>query len=227
MEQDTQTSKLFDGFDLKEGATISELQKAYIEKTSQIKFQRVILNETKLKEDFLSYHDSYLRLLKHYASLSPSINLGFRYPEYTWKFMFNQGLYSLLKDNLILAGERFQEAYKLNANQPLLLIYLGIILSWRKNYYAAEKYLSTAIKLDTANDDAWFYLGENFFRAGALTKAIETLERAKRINPNRTEIAFKIKEIRENAEVRRKKTRKESTWKRLIHAVADVLRTKK
>ena len=99
------------------------------------------------------------------------------------KFFYNQGVYALCKDNYLLAGEKFHEAYKLNKRNIYLLIYLGIILTVRKNYYAAEKYFSDAIKRDPNYDDAWFYAAENYFKAGNFEQAFEYLREDQETEP--------------------------------------------
>ncbi len=182
---------------LGEDLSFTEIRTAYLEKTSQRKFQQVILSDEHLEKDFVKYYKAYITLLKHYSD-SETADDSSDYPQDNiGKFHFNQGLYYLINQNYMKAMEKFGHAYKINKKDVLVLLYMGILLLKRKNYYAAEKYFLDAIKIDEENDEAWFYLGENYLKAEEYKKALKIFETARDLNPARDEIAFKIKEIKE------------------------------
>jgi len=184
-------------FSLKEDASIDAVRSAYFEKMDQKEFKIIILSDQELEKEFLKYHESYLILLNHYSAIGNEKHFTEYSSDLTFKFIFNQGIYFLIKRKYLKAGEKLDDAFKMNNKNVLLLIYLGILLKKRKNYYAAEKYFLNAIKIDKSNDDAYFYLGENYYRAGKLEKAITMFETSKNLNPSNTKIAFKIKEIKD------------------------------
>lgn len=184
-------------FNLKEDIKIEEVRNAYFEKTDQKQFKRIILSDQHLESEFLKYHGSYLILLKHYSKIGDEKYFSNYSSDLIFKFFFNQGIYYLINRQYIKASEKLEDAYKINNKDALLLIYIGILLMKRKNYYAAEKYFLNAITIDKDNDDAFFYLGENYYRAGKLKKAINMFETSKNLNPLKTATAFKIKEIEE------------------------------
>lgn len=212
----------FDLFNLSPDVPFTEIRNAYLEKTFQNKFQRVIVDQDSIKEEFVKYHEAYIRILKYFSTSENRIDPSIHTPDQIFKILFNQGVYALCKDNYILAGEKFNDASKIKSDHKLLMIYLGIILTKRKNYYAAEKYFTDAIKIDPNNDDAWFYAGENYQRAGRYANAITYYEKAKSLNPSRQEIAFSLKECRK--ELARKPEKKEkppNLLKRLIQYIRD------
>lgn len=180
---------------LKEDTSLADVRAAYLTKTTQASFQSVILGDEHLEKKFTAYYKSYITLLKHHSeSESTGLNL---YPQdQIVKFHFNQGLYSIISRDYIKAMEKFQEAHQLDKKDVLVLIYMGILLMKLKNYYAAEKYFQEAVDIDPQSDDGWFYLGENYLKAGEFRKALIMFESAKRLNPDRREIASKTNEIR-------------------------------
>lgn len=181
---------------LKEDAALADIRASYLAKTTQGRFQSVILGDEHLEKDFNRYYKSYITLLKHYSE-SESTDLNFYPPDQIVKFHFNQGLYYIINQNYIKAMEKFQEAYRLNKKDVLVLLYMGILMMKRKNYYAAEKYFQEAVDIDPMSDDGWFYLGENYLKAGEFRKALIMFESSKRLNPDRKEIAFRLREIRD------------------------------
>jgi len=215
MESTEYLEELLRLFNLGKGAALPEILEKYLEKTLQIKFQRIITNQDILKEEFMRFHEAFLKILKIYQAADKKLEMGSFSSDQLAKFFYNQGVYALCKDNYLLAGEKLHEAYKLNKRNIYLLIYMGIILMVRKNYYAAEKYLSDAIKRDPNYDDAWFYAAENYFKAGNFVKAIEFYEKTRKINPSYNNITFRIKECRE-AILKKTKTGKRDTLLRKI-----------
>jgi tetratricopeptide (TPR) repeat protein len=184
-------------FDLNKDASVEDVWDEYLDKTSDTKFQQWVLTDEQLRNEFIRYHKAFVTLLKHY---SESGSEGDFYPqdeEELFQFFMNQGIYYFITQNYIKAGEKFQAAYRIDKTQPLLLIYLGVLLLKRRDFYAAEKYFKDAIEIDKEFDDAWFYLGENYFKAGELKKALDMYEQAKRLNPDRTRVGERVKEIRQ------------------------------
>lgn len=180
---------------LKEGASAAEIQDAYLRLTTQEKFQKVILGDEFLEKEFKKYHEAYATLLKKLAEADADMSY---YPaEKMARFLFNSGLYHLIVHNYIKAGEKLEAAYKINRKGTLILIYLGILLVKRKNYYAAEKYFLEAVKIDPDNEDVWFYLAENYFKAGNFKKAQLMYEKAKTINPGKKGLALRVMEVKE------------------------------
>ena len=148
-------------FNLGKGASISGVLEKYLEKTLQIKFQRIVIAQDILKEEFVRFHETFLRIMKIYQGADKKVEMSMFSPDQLGKFFFNQGVYALCKDNYLQASEKFQEAYKVNKRNVFLLIYMGIILTMRKNFYAAEKYFTEATTRDPNYDEAWFYAAEN------------------------------------------------------------------
>ena len=65
----------------------------------------------------------------------------------------------------------------------------------RKSYYAAEKYFNDAIKIDKNNGDAWFYLAENYLKAGNFKKSLDAYKTARVLTSRTYEIRDRIKEL--------------------------------
>jgi tetratricopeptide (TPR) repeat protein len=216
MESPEYLEDLLNLFNLGKGALLPEIVEKYFEKTLQIKFQRIIIAEDSLKEEFLRYHEAFVKILKIYQTADHKLGMNLFSSDQLWKFFFNQGVYALCKDNYLQAGEKFLETYKINKQNVFLLIYLGIILTVRKNYYAAEKYFSDAIKRDPDNNDVWFYAAENYFKAGSYKKAIEYFEKAKKLNPANIEIAFRLKDCHEAMQKKINKVEKDTLLRRLV-----------
>ncbi len=181
-------------FNLKENASISDMRAAYLERTSQKKFQKIFFGDEQIEKEFLRYYEAYMLYLKNVDE--DNVDLSTYSSDKVFKFIFNQGLYHMIRQQYMKAFEKFQEAFKLNSENGTLLLYLSIILIKRKNYYAAEKYLLKAAELDKNNDDAWFYLGEIYLQTGNLNKALRMFETCKILNPLRSEVAAKLKEIK-------------------------------
>ncbi len=203
---------------LKEGATLTEVRAEYLDKTSQYKFQHVLdVDDEALQKEFSRLYKAYVNLVKHYSQTGSDEDsyMDFYPPDQVFQFHFNQGVYYFINQKYLQAGERFQEAFKINNKDLTLLLYLGALLLKRKSYYAAEKYFKDVVKIDPNNDDGWYYLGESYFRAGELRKATSMYETAKALNPQRSEIAFRLKEIREQMPRPQAPAKKESFLSRI------------
>jgi tetratricopeptide (TPR) repeat protein len=203
---------------LKEGATMSEIRAQYLDKTSQGKFHCVIIEDEHIRNEFVRYHEAYVTLGKYHAETGSSLDsdLSFYPMDQVFQLHLNQGIYYALRQNYIKASEKFQDAYKINNQDTTVLLYMGFLLIKRKNYYAAEKYLKTAVKIDQNCDNAWFFLGECYHKAGELRKALSMYETAKILNPGRSEIAVRMKEIREKTGGKAGKAKKDSFLARII-----------
>lgn len=219
MESTEYLEELLHLFGLGKGASMPEVVEKYLERTLQIKFQRIIITQDILKEEFVRLHEAFLKVTRLYQAADQNVQMGMFTRDQLGKFYFNQGVYALCKENYLQAGERFQEAYKINKHNVFLLIYLGIILTMRKNYYAAEKYFSEATKRDPNYDEAWFYSAENFFRAGNFAAALDNYEKAKKLNPAYNEINLRIKETHQALIAKYRKGKKESLLRRVIQYV--------
>jgi tetratricopeptide (TPR) repeat protein len=216
MENTEYLEGLLRQFNLGKGAAISEILEKYLDKTLQIKFQRIIIGQEILKEEFVQLHETFLRLLKLYQAADKKVEMSMFSQDQLGKFFFNQGVYAICKDNYLQAGEKFQEAYKINKRNVFLLLYMGIILTVRKNFYAAEKYFSEATKRDPNYDDAWFYAAENYFKAGNFIGALEYYENTKKLNPAYNNINARIKETREAIILKRRGGKKDSLLRRIV-----------
>lgn len=221
MESTEYVEELLRLFNLGKGAPIAAVLEKYLEKTLEIKFQRIIVNQGILKEEFMRYHETFLKLLKIYQAGDKKLEMSLFSSDQLAKFFYNQGVYALCKDNYLLAGEKLHEAYKFNKRNIYLLIYLGIILTVRKNFYAAEKYFSDAIQRDANYDDAWFYAAENLFKAGNFRKALEYYEKTKKLNPAYNEINFRIKEAKEAIIKKQRAGKKDSLLRKIVNYFRD------
>lgn len=180
-------------FNLKDDSSLGQIREVYLDFTSQNKFQKVFLGDEQLEKEFIKYYESYMLFLKYQPSAtSEAVQLP---AETVFKLILNQGIYCLINQQYIKASDKLQEAYKLNQKHVMLLIYMGILLLKRKNFYAAEKYLLEATTLDRNCYDAWYYLGETYQQTGKVDKALKMFETAKVLNPLRQEVAYRKKEI--------------------------------
>jgi len=200
---------------LREEASVTEIRAAYLTKTTHRNFQEVILADEHLEKEFVKYYKSYITLLKHYSE-SESEDLSYYPPDQIVKFHFNQGLYYLINQDYMKAMEKFQIAHNIDKKDVLVLLYMGILLIKRKNYYAAEKYLLDAIKIDKENFDAWYYLGETYLKAEELRKALNMFDTARNLNPSRKEVSFKVRELKAKLAARTPAAKKPSFLTRLF-----------
>jgi tetratricopeptide (TPR) repeat protein len=219
MESSEYLEELLRQFNLGKGAAIPQIVEKYLEKTLQIKFQRIIITQDILKEEFVRLHEAFLKITKLYQAADMKVEMSMFSQDQLGKFFFNQGVYALCKDNYLQASEKFQEAYKINKRNVFLLIYMGIILTMRKNYYAAEKYFSEATQRDPNYDDGWFYSAENLFKAGNFTAAYECYDKTRQLNPAYNEINLRLKETKEAIIRKRRGGKKDSLLRRLVKYV--------
>lgn len=219
MENTEYLEELLRQLNLGKGASIAEVLERYLERSLQIKFQRVLIAQDILKEEFVRLHESFLKILKIYQASDQKLDMGMFTPDQLGKYFFNQGVYAMCKDNFLQAGEKFQEAYKINKRNVFLLLYMGIILMVRKNHYAAEKYFGEATKRDPNYDDAWFYSAENYFKAGNFNLAWECYEKTRKLNPAYNDINQRLKETKEAILRKRRGNKKDSLLRRLVQYV--------
>lgn len=221
MENTEYVEELLRQFNLGRGAPITEIIEKYLEKSLQIKFQRIVSSQDLLKEEFVRLHETFLKVMKIYQAADPRLQMGVFTPDQLGKFYFNQGVYAMCKENYFQASEKFQEAYKVNKRNVYLLVYMGIILTMRKNYYAAEKYFSEAVKRDPNYDEAWFYSAENYFRAGNFNAAWEHYDKTRQLNPAFNEINLRLKETKEAILRKRRGGKKDSLLRRLVKYIRE------
>lgn len=205
-------------FDLRTGASPADIRAQYLAKTAQNKFLREILLDERLQREFTEYYKAYVTLVKHHQESGGDANADYypQDPEEMFQYYLNQGIYYFINQNYIKAGEKFQEAFKLNNKHVLLLNYLGVLLLKRKSYYAAEKYFKNAVTLDKDCEDTWFYLGESYFKAGELKKALAAYETSQKLNPARSETAYRIKEIKETMRSKFRRGKKPSLFAKVF-----------
>lgn len=197
MEMNEAVKAAYVDLNVKEGVSLVEIRAEYLNKTAHPKFMKILGTDENLQKEFLRYYKAYVTLLRSFdeAELNEDIH---HYPaNQLFQFHFNQGVYFFITQNYLKAGDKFQAAYAIDNQNSLLRIYLGVLLLKRKNYYAAEKYFKGVLETEKNNDEAWFWLGESYFKAGEFRKALNMYETSKNLNPSRKELAPRIKTIRE------------------------------
>ena len=226
MEMNESVKAALIALDLREGATMNEVRAQYVEKTSANRFAWIFINDERLKKEFLKYHTAYLTLVRFYMENEGSAQFNILdYPrDQVLRIHINQGVYHMINQKYLNAGEKFQEAYAVDNKNVTVLLYLGYLLLKRKSYVAAEKYFKDITNIEKDFDDAWYYLGECYFKAGELKKALPMYNTAKLLNPQRSEIAFRIKEINEKLGLMpngrgNSKTRKSSSLSNLLKRI--------
>jgi len=165
-------------------ASTAEIRNAYIKITSNKKFSRILLEEPANRSEFISIYQAYVTLMRHRSEVDSLKNLELYPQDQIFQVLFNQGIYLVLTQQWMKAGEKLQEAFILNKNNSLLHTYLGIILLKRKNEYAAEKYFMKAIDINPKNADAWLYLGDVYLQSGNLKKAKSMYQSALDLSDN-------------------------------------------
>ncbi len=184
-----------------------KVKQVYLMKTRENNFRKVIAGNKLLMQDFSRLHSNYYKLMQSLKDHPDYADLNFENSEELFIFFFNQGVYALINGDYLQANENLQRAYNLNKNDPLLLVYLGLLLMLRENYQIAERFFEDALKIDPENEDALYYAGENFRRAKLFFKTIEYWEKLTSKGYSGYEVSFKIKEIKHQLELeeRRKK----------------------
>ncbi len=213
MENNNETIRSFAKLGIKPNSTITEIRAAYLEKTSQKQFSKVFVTNEEIVNEFKRFHAAYVSIMRNYSETDDISDLSIYPPDQVFKLILNQGIYFMINHNYLKAGEKFQEAYSLNKKNEEVIVYLGILLLKRKNYYAAEKYFLEAIKINRDNDDTWVYLGDTYLKAEKKSKALTMFETAKRLNPQRSDIAEKIGLIITN----KTENKQDSFLKRIIN----------
>jgi len=219
MESVSQLEVLLYLFNLERNASAPDILEKYLEKTLQIKFQRILVSQDPLQEEFLRYHEAFVKILKILQAQDKRLEMSLFSTDQLGKFFFNQGVYAFCKDDFMLAGEKFQEAYKINKHNIFLLIYLGIILTIRKNHYAAEKYFSEAMQRDPNNADVWFYAAENYLKAGRYNNAITYFEKAKKLDPTNFEIALRLRDCMKGLVKNQDANKEDTLFKKIVRYV--------
>ena len=189
---------------LKQNADIASVRETYLQLSTQTKFQKVILSDERLEKEFAKYHEAYVSLLHQYEDEGLGRDDTYYPPERIATFLFNSGVYHLIKENYLKAGEKLQQAYNTNNKNILTNIYLGILLMMRKRYFPAEKYFLAALQIDPGNEDACFYAAGNYTRAGKSKNALDMYLRVKKINPLREDIDAKIRETAKKSGIKLK-----------------------
>lgn len=178
-------------------ASINEIRNAYIKITSNKKFKRVLLEEPEIRNEFMSIYQAYVTLMRHRSEVDSMKKLELYPQDQVFQILFNQGVYLVLSQQWMKAGEKLQEAFILNKNDSLLHTYLGIILLKRKNEYAAEKYFIKAIDINPGNFDAWLYLGDVYLQSGNLKKARSIYQSASDLSGNDLRIQKRLSVLKQ------------------------------
>jgi len=187
-------------------AGIPEITQAYLKLTGSVKFKKVFILNEELREEFIKYHEAYVLAVKE---LSDSGSDSSYYPpEHIFTLLYNQGLYYLLKENYLKAGEKLEEAARNKKDCANTQIYLGYILHKRKNYYAAENYFLRAAQLDPENEYALFLLGKTYISAGKPDKASAVFRRVETLSFYNNEIKSETRDAFKEIERLRMKNKK-------------------
>ena len=107
---------------------ISTITKAYLDLTHAAKFKKVFILNEEMREEFINYHEAYVLAIRELSSTAAESTPEYYPPEQLTNLLFNQGLYHLLKENFLKAGEKLEEAARMNNKDILIHIYLGYIL---------------------------------------------------------------------------------------------------
>ncbi|MCP4147370.1 MAG: tetratricopeptide repeat protein [bacterium] len=209
-------------FDLEPGASLLAVRIAYLDKTTRAPFLRVILTNNSLSNEFSRYHRAYLDVLEHFSQNGDESFLEDYPPNQAMKFLFNHGVFMLLEGNPGAASEEFSRAAKIDKEDVLTMIYMGITLFRQENYPAAGENFSRAVKKDKQNVDAWFYMAENYARAGEYRKAYNFLETAGMLDPMRNEISSRKNELKKILNKKYPEEQEHSFIKRLIKKLKDI-----
>ena len=195
---------------------ISTITKAYLDLTHAAKFKKVFILNEEMREEFINYHEAYVLAIRELSSTAAESTPEYYPPEQLTNLLFNQGLYHLLKENFLKAGEKLEEAARMNNKDILIHIYLGYILQKRKNYYAAESYFLKAIEIDKENEYCWFFLGKNYLKAGKLEKSSAAFRKVETLSFYNNEIIAETRDAFRAIEKIRMRNSKKSIISRVF-----------
>ncbi len=102
-------------------------------------------------------------------------------------FLISKSLDYLRESNLDAAEPLLLQALSIDANNPDVLRFLGIIYAQRKDYTQALKYLEAAIKVNPQNGIAHSNLGNVLFELGQFEKALNAYDHAIKLTPTYAE----------------------------------------
>lgn len=209
-------SKSLKTLKLKGESGSSEITKAYLDLTHSTKFSKVFIMNEELKEEFIKYHEAYVLAIRELSYTAAETTPQYYPPGQVVNLLFNQGLYHLLKENFLKAGEKLEEAARMNNKHALTKIYQGYILMKRKNYYAAENYFLNAIDLDRENEYSWFFLGQAYLKAGKLDKSSAAFRKVEILSFYNNEIIAETRDAFKEIERLRMKNSKKSIISRIF-----------
>ncbi|MEN8223351.1 MAG: hypothetical protein ABFR36_08850 [Acidobacteriota bacterium] len=188
---------------------IEEITKAYLGLTNSVKFKKIFILNEETKEEFIKYHEAYVLAVREISNTAPDSAPGYYPSGHIFDLLYNQGIYQLLKENYLKAGEKLEEAARMKKDNVNLQIYLGYILHKRKNYYAAENYFLKANQMDKENEYAVFLLGKTYLSAGKLDKASATFRKVETMSFYNNEIKAETRDaFREIERIRLKNSKK-------------------
>ncbi len=195
---------------------IEEITKSYLALTNSVKFNKVFILNEELKEEFIKYHEAYFISVREMSdNISDSVP-GYYPSGHIFEILYNQGIYHLLKENYLKAGEKLEEAARMKKDNVNLQIYLGYILHKRKNYYAAENYFLKASQMDNENEYAVFLLGKTYISAGKLDKASAIFRKVETMSFYNNEIKAETRDAFREIEKLRMKNSKKSIISRVF-----------
>lgn len=195
---------------------IEEVTRSYLALTNSVKFNKVFILNEDLKEEFIKYHEAYVISVREMSDNISDSAPGYYPSGHIFDILYNQGIYHLLKENYLKAGEKLEEAARMKKDNVNLQIYLGYILHKRKNYYAAENYFLKANQMDNENEYAVFLLGKTYISAGKLDKASATFRKVETMSFYNNEIKAETRDAFREIEKLRMKNSKKSIISRVF-----------
>jgi tetratricopeptide (TPR) repeat protein len=194
---------------LKKDSTIPEVTTAYLQLTGAARFRKIFIMNEELTREFIKYHEAWVIAIRELSNSLKETSAEYYPTGELFSILFNQGLYYLLKDNLLKAGEKLEEAARMSPGDVHTQIYLGIILKKRKNYYAAERYFLKAIKMEGENEYSWFFLAQTYISANKLDKASAALRKVEGLSFYNNEVIAATRDsFRDIERLRLKNSRK-------------------
>jgi len=201
---------------LKGDVGVTEITKAYLDLVNTPRFKKIFLLNEELREEFIKYHEAYVIGIREITSVTSDSTPEYYPPGQLSDLLHNQGLYHLLKENYLKAGEKLEEAARMNSKDINTQIYLGYILHKRKNYYAAENYFLKVTQMDRENEYAFFLLGKTYMSAGKLDKASATFRKVETMSFYNNEIKAETRDAFREIEKLRMKNSKKSIISRVF-----------